>query len=339
MKEGVPMSSSEREESVATDVRWTEGALKRMERAPAFLRGMVRRLAEKKARELGYAEITEEILDQFKSQMMGRMGGESGMAAAAEQMEHGNLPWTAAAKERLATIPEFMRGMIKQIAEEIAQERGHLEVNIDLFEKVEALGDLREAEGPPLEWTDGALARLQEKLKQSPPIAVEFVMDMLKRDTEELARAKGVSRIDEAALQALWEAPQERVAWTDEAWKRLQTSPDFVRSGIRKAAERRARKLGLTEIDSEHLTAFRNQAMMKAVKRIRSFGYTELTFDAFETALEKTKRLQGNEQAEKRLQEIREHFADPNTKKPKGGTLGADLMGRFRRYLKGEGTL
>lgn len=333
------MSSSESEESVATDVRWTDGALKRMERAPGFLRGMVRRLAEKKARELGYTEITEETLDLFKSQMMGRMGGESGMAAAAEQMEQGALPWTAAAKERLAAVPEFMRGMIKQIAEEIARERGHLEVNIDLFEKVEALGDLREAEGPPLEWTAGALVQLQEKLKQSPPIAIEFVTDMLKRDTEDLARAKGMTRIDEAALIALWETPQERVAWTDEAWKRLQTSPDFVRSGIRKAAERRARKLGLKEIDSDHLTTFRNQAMMKAVKRIRSFGYKELTFDAFDTALEKTKRLQGNEQAEKRLQEIRGHFADPDTKKPEGGTLGAELMGRFRRYLKGEGTL
>lgn len=79
--------------------------------------------------------------------------------------------------------------------------------------------------------------------------------------------------------------------------------------------------------------------MMKAVKRIRSFGYQDLTFDAFETALQKTKRLRGNEQAEKRLQEIRGHFADPSTKKPEGGTLGAELMDRFRKYLKGEGTL
>jgi hypothetical protein len=300
---------------------------------------MVRRLAEKKARELGYAEITEEILDQFKNQMMGRMGGESGMADAAEQMAQGHLPWTAAAKERLNTVPEFMRSMTKQIAEEIAKERGHLEVNVELFEKVEALGDLREASAPPLEWSEGALAQLHEKLKQSPPIAVEFVTDMLRRDTEDLAREKGVTRIDESMLLQLWNTPQERIAWTDEAWKRLQTSPDFVRSGIRKAAERRARKLGLKEIDSEHLTTFRNQAMMKAVKRIRSFGYNELTFEAFDTALEKTKRLQGNEQAEKRLREIRGHFADPDVKKPEGGTLGADLMGRFRRYLKGEGQL
>jgi hypothetical protein len=333
------MNSPDSHDAVGIDVRWTDEASKRLERAPLFLRGMVRRLAEKKARELGYTEITEEILDQFKNQMMGRMGGESGMADAAEQMAHGRLPWTAAAKERLNTVPEFMRNMTKQIAEEIAKERGHLEVNVELFEKVEALGELREASAPQLEWTEGALAQLHEKLKQSPPIAVEFVTDMLRRDTEDLAREKGVTRIDESMLLQLWNTPQERIAWTDEAWKRLQTSPDFVRSGIRKAAERRARKLGLKEIDSEHLTTFRNQAMMKAVKRIRSFGYNELTFEAFDTALEKTKRLQGNEQAEKRLREIRGHFADPDVKKPEGGTLGADLMGRFRRYLKGEGQL
>lgn len=325
--------------TTTAEVRWSDGALTRMERAPVFLRGMVRRLAEKKARELGYPEITEEILDQFKGQMMGRMGGEGGMAAAAAQMEQGQLPWTAAAKERLAEVPEFMRGMIKQIAEEIARERGHLEVNVELFEKVEALGDIRDVEGAPLEWSEGARARLQDKIREAPPIAMEFVTDMLKRDAEDLAREKGFSRIDEHTLIELWEVPQERVGWTDEAWKRLQTSPDFVRSGIRKAAERRARKLGLKEIDSDHLTIFRNQAMMKAVKRIRSFGYNELTFDAFDTALHKTKRLQGNDQAEKRLHEIREHFNDPGTKKPEGSTLGAELMDRFRRYLKGEGSL
>jgi len=157
-----------------------------------------------------------------------------------------------------------------------------------------------------------------------------------RRDTEERARELGLTVIDEAALTAIWDAPLSPVTWSDEAWKRLLTAPDFVRSGIRKAAERRARKLGLKEIDSEHLTMFRNEAMMKAVKRIRSFGYNELTFDAFDTALEKTKRLQGNPQAVKRLEEIRQHFKDPHTKKPEGGTLGAELMERFRKYLKGE---
>ena len=129
---------SQSNETAMPDIRWSEEALKRMGRAPVFLRGMVRRLAEKKARELGYAEITEQILDQFKHQMMGSMGGEGGMAEAADQMAKGQLPWTAAAKERLAAVPEFMRGMIKQIADEIARTGGHMEVHVDLFEKVEA---------------------------------------------------------------------------------------------------------------------------------------------------------------------------------------------------------
>ena len=333
------MGSSESHSTAESEVRWTEEARQRMERAPVFLRGMVRRLAEKKARELGFSEITAALLDRFKSQMMGSMGGEAGMTAAADQLQKGKIPWTAAAQERLNTVPEFMRHMIKQIAEELANERGHLEVNVELFQKVEALGDVQEHAGPAMEWTEGALARLQDKIKNSPPIAMDFVTDMLRRDTEEAAREKGLTRIDEAALLQIWDAPQSAILWTDEAWKRLQTSPDFVRSGIRKAAERRARKLGLKEIDSDHLTKFRNEAMMKAVKRIRSFGYQHLTFDAFDTALQKTKRLQGNEQAEKRLEEIRQHFKDPDTKKPEGGTLGAELMERFRKYLKGEGSL
>ena len=323
----------------ASEIVWTEGALKRMERAPVFLRGMVKRLAEKKARELGYREITEDILTEFKQQMMGRMGGAAGMQEAAGAMAAGRIPWTAEAKARLETVPEFMRHMIQQIAEDVARERGHMEVNVELFQKVEALGDEKLQEAQPLPWTEGAQARLQQKIAQSPAIAMDFVADMVKRDTEERARELGLAVIDEAALTAIWDAPLSPVTWSDEAWKRLLTSPDFVRSGIRKAAERRARKLGLKEIDSEHLTVFRNEAMMKAVKRIRSFGYNELTFDAFDTALEKTKRLQGNPQAEKRLEEIRQHFKAPDTKKPEGGTLGADLMDRFRKYLKGEGTL
>ncbi|HMF84871.1 MAG TPA: PCP reductase family protein, partial [Nitrospiraceae bacterium] len=119
------MNAPDSHEAVETDVRWTDEASKRLERAPLFLRGMVRRVAEKKARELGCMEISGDLLDQFKSQMMGGMGGESGMADAVEQMAQGRIPWTASAKERLNTVPEFMRHMIKQIAEEIAKERGH----------------------------------------------------------------------------------------------------------------------------------------------------------------------------------------------------------------------
>ncbi len=66
------MSSSDSAESSGTEIRWTDGALKRMERAPVFLRGMVRRLAEKKARELGYEEIDEIKLLGFSGKIAWR---------------------------------------------------------------------------------------------------------------------------------------------------------------------------------------------------------------------------------------------------------------------------
>ena len=88
------------QETIDQEVVWTPEALQRLERAPFFLRGMVKRLAVKKAKELGYPEITVEILDQFKQQMMGQMGGEASLSEAAEEMEKGNLPWTAEAKKR-----------------------------------------------------------------------------------------------------------------------------------------------------------------------------------------------------------------------------------------------
>src|SRR5437879_11440619 len=112
-----------------------------MERAPVFLRGMVKRLAEKKARELGHHEITEDILTEFKQQMMGRMGGEAGMQAAAGDMAAGRMPWTTEAKARLESGPEFMRHMIQLIAEDVAGERGPMEVKGELLHEVERLGD------------------------------------------------------------------------------------------------------------------------------------------------------------------------------------------------------
>src|SRR5207244_12571927 len=195
-----------KEQAAASEIVWTEEALKRMERAPVFLRGMVKRLAEKKARELGYSEITEEILTQFKGQMMGKMGGQAGFEEAAGAMAAGRLPWTAEAKARLETVPEFMLSKIKQIAEEAARERGHMEVNVELFKKVETLGDEKSPDTVPLPWTAGAQARLQQKIANAPAIAMDFVTDMLTRDTEQLAREQGRTVVDEDALKAIWDA-------------------------------------------------------------------------------------------------------------------------------------
>ncbi len=321
------------------EVTWTEEALKSVEHAPVFLRGMVKKVAEKKAREQGVATITSEHLARWKNEAMGGLGGEQGLREAAEQMQKGHLPWTLAARERLATVPEFMRTMVRQIAEEIALERGHLEVNVELLEKVEALGEIDDAKPrEEMPWTPEALAMIFKKIENAPAIAEEFVFQMIKRDAEDLARVRGITEMTDQALKDLWESPKEEVRWSDEAWRRLKTAPDFVRSGIKKAAERRARKEGAKVITSEMLTRYRNQAMMKAVMRIRKLGFNELTFEAFEAAKQKVKRLQGNEQAEKRLDEIKD-FMTHQRKAQSGDVLGEELMTRFRKYLKGESDL
>lgn len=314
------------------EISWTPDAEERLKKAPFFLRGMVRKLSEKKARELGITTITEEVLAGFKDKMMNPMAGAgTGVAHKAAGVETKPLAWTREAQERLQTVPEFMRGMIKQIAEEVALERGHLEVDLALLEKAEALGDEPQEETrPELPWTDAAKVRLDQKIAESPEMARDFVRTMLKNDAEDLARELGITRIDMAALTQIWDAPRADVTWTEEAHKRLMTSPDFVRSGIKKAAERRARKMGVTTVTSELLTKFRNEAMMKAMKRLRAFGYDEMTFDAFEDAKEKIRRLKDNTEAAKRLDDIKDYMG----KRGKVGLIDEEMLQKMKDYLK-----
>lgn len=52
-------------------LKWDEGALKKMEEVPAFLRSMVKGKIEKAAVEHGIQVITAEFLEQMKKKMMG----------------------------------------------------------------------------------------------------------------------------------------------------------------------------------------------------------------------------------------------------------------------------
>jgi hypothetical protein len=51
------------------DLRWSVEAEQRLERAPSFVRAMVRRGIEDFARELGYAEITPQVMDEARARM------------------------------------------------------------------------------------------------------------------------------------------------------------------------------------------------------------------------------------------------------------------------------
>jgi len=309
------------------DVQWTPEAEARVARAPVFLRGMVRRLAERRARAEGARVITPELMTRYKTEMMGL--AERG----AYQVPGAAPPWTPEALALLDAVPPFMRPMTRRICEELAVEHGATAITPALIRDAEAEAET-EAAAAPLPWTAEAEARLVSRLGKAPAMMADFVLRLFQRDVEVEARRAGLDRVTADVVDRLWQAaPDAPVAWTPEAWARLQTAPEFVREGIRKAAERRARRMGVAEITSPLLTRFRNQAMMKAVKRIRELGFTELTFDAFDAAKAEIRTVSLNPEAQERLDRIR-HYFERERAGHSGDFLGEDLMRRFRAHLR-----
>lgn len=313
---------------MSSDITWSKEAEERVARAPAFLRSMVRNLTEKKAREAGVNHIDEAFLSGVRDATMN--AGKPPEPTVPEP-GHKAIVWTTEAQQRLEEVPQFTRDTMRKIVEEIAAERGHLEVNCKLLDQVEKLGEDKQSAAPDMAWSAEALELLESRLSESPEMAIDFMFDLYKSDAEELCRKQGLETVTADVLTAAWETPHVEVLWSAEARNRLDNAPDFVRSGIKKAAERRARREGLTEISSDDLTRFRNESMMKAVKRMKAMGFKELTFDAFKVAATKVKRLKNNPQAEKRFAEIQQHVEG----KPDGiGLLDKQMVESMKSYLR-----
>ncbi|MEE9259445.1 MAG: PCP reductase family protein, partial [Nitrospinaceae bacterium] len=79
-------------------------------------------------------------------------------------------------------------------------------------------------------------------------------------------------------------ARENGVEWTLEAWERVKHAPEFVRPGIRKLMVQRTVKRGYKYITSDFLTEIRNESMMLVSKRVKQFGFEELSMGAFEEA-------------------------------------------------------
>ncbi|MBI5038706.1 MAG: radical SAM protein [Nitrospirae bacterium] len=318
---------------------WTKEAEERVSRLPFFLRGMIRGNVEKYADEHGITGITPELLDELRKRRFGDNLPE--MPAVEKQ-----IPWTKEAQRRLEAVPEFMRGMFKEAVEEFARKGGHLEVNVEVWERVEEVyaedrsqksedrsqkSEARSKKGDEgrIEWTEEALQEIEGRYSNRPQFAKDFIVELIKEDIEKAALAGGLTCIGKKDLETIESHGTTTVEWSEKAWKRLQKAPDFIRSGIKKAAERRAARMGISLITPELLTEFRNMAMMKAVKRIKALGYKELTFDAFDYAKENIKKIRENKEAQERLDEIREYV----TSKGKIGVIDKDMLNKMKEYL------
>jgi len=118
-------------------------------------------------------------------------------------------------------------------------------------------------------------------------------------------------------------ADENGVEWTAEAWERVKHAPEFVRPGIRKLMVQRAVRRGFKFITSDFLTEIRNESMMLVSKRVKQFGFEELSMGAFEQAKEKMKESPRKVEV---IEEIEDFLAMRTQKKD-------DIIEKFKNYM------
>jgi radical SAM protein with 4Fe4S-binding SPASM domain len=323
-----------------SQVNWSPEAEKRLERVPSFLRKMVRKRAEAHVAELGETVVTTEHMAtlaarRFGDKFPGQQPAMAGMPMAIPTEEipsSRGLAWTLEAKAHLETIPSFLRDGVFQVAEDVAHSEGRLEVNIQLLNRLDEACD----QSRTLPWHAKAEAQLEAFLATRSKQASIFIQPSMEAAAEREAKQRDAIIVLPEDVAKIVETQLAGVSWEDEALKRVESAPDFIRAGIKKAAEFSARSEGLKQIDTLSLTRFRNKAMMRAVKRMKCFGMNKLSFDGFAIAQERTPRLQENSQAEQRFAEIQEYVESKQGEDGSGlGLLDRELLDKMKAELEG----
>ncbi len=316
---------------IPSAITWSPEAGQRLQRIPSFLRKMVKKRTEAHVQELGESQVTVEHLSTLAAKRFGDAGPPMmpGQASTDSPFDAASkeLPWSQEARERLTGMPAFLAEGVRAVAEDVARAEGRLEVNIKLLDRLAAEDQLKRQ----FDWSDGAEAAVEECLADKAREVRLFVAPALEAEAERVTKKR---RADTVEAEDVWQAMTVftgGVTWSDEAARRVAGAPDFVRAGIKKAAEFNARREGLAIIGSSDLTRFRNRAMMRAVQRMKGFGMTELSFDAFDIAKDKVPRLKENPEAVKRFDTIRE-FVD--AREHPGELLGQALLAEMKETLK-----
>ena len=119
-------------------------------------------------------------------------------------------------------------------------------------------------------------------------------------------------------------AKENGVEWSEDAWERVKHAPEFVRPGIRKLMVQRCVKRGFKIVTSDYLTEIRNESMMLVSKRVKGFGFEELTMDAFDVAKEKMRQSPRKVEV---IEEIEDFLAMRTEKKE-------DIVEKFKEYME-----
>lgn len=104
---------------------WTEEATGRLRQVPAgLMRELTRQRVENLARQRGQALVTVELMATKYYQWA------EGSAQASSEM-----PWTEEARQRVARIPAFVRGMVVKAIEAYALSQGLAEITPDIVDE------------------------------------------------------------------------------------------------------------------------------------------------------------------------------------------------------------
>ena len=185
-----------------------------------------------------------------------------------------------------------------------------------------------------LPWSEDAKKRLGK--------VPSFGKGMVIKRVEKYAREKGLSAItpdimkeakgkmagDKTAMfpfmRLLKKKPAKngKIEWETEALERVKNAPDFVRPGIYKLMEIRAKEKGYKVITSAFLSEIRDESMQFASRRMNKLGFDELDMEAFDTAKSKTKNTKKREV----IDDIKDFLSKRDGK-------NTEIINKFRKYL------
>ena len=185
-----------------------------------------------------------------------------------------------------------------------------------------------------LSWSEDAKKRLGK--------VPSFGKGMVIKRVEQYAREKGYSEItpdimreakekmavDKKAMFPFMKLLQKKATkngkleWETEALERVENAPDFVRPGIYKLMEKRAKEKGYKVITSVFLSEIRDESMQFASKRMNKLGFDELDMEAFDKAKAKTK----NKKKKEVIDDIKDFLTKRNVK-------NTEIINKFQKYL------
>lgn len=262
-----------------TTTSWTTQAEERIARVPEFVQGMAKIAILRYAQERGHTVITERIVEKATAQLC---PGHAKQAMAdivtahdageleKRLMEERVMRWSDEATALLLTIDDLsLRNNLSMRSEKKARterakivETRHIEAFLDSSDPakhdapehftVKPVAKILSDEMP--NWNAAALARLMR-------VPEGFMRNLTRQRIESFARGKETTEITPMLIDEKYrewgtgsEKQQCQLHWNDDALRRIERIPDFVRGMVVKEIERCAREQGIDTVTPETLT-------------------------------------------------------------------------------------